>query len=84
MGVPVYRQATWEHCFSVPSCSHMVLKVEWCKENHMRAVEFSRPGIFAKQEIKDEYGGGLVASTSRGVMKPERNEYVEDFKKGGW
>ena len=50
----------------------------------MRAVEFSRPGIFAKQEIKDEYGGGLVASTSRGVMKPERKEYVEDFKKGGW
>jgi len=58
-------------------------KVEWCKENHMRAVEFNRPGIFAKQEVKDEYGGGLMASTSRGVVKPERpreEEYVEDLK----
>ena len=57
----------------------MMIKVEWCKENHMRAVEFNRPGIFAKQEVKDEYRGGLMAS--RGV-KPERprEEYIEDLK----
>ena len=56
-----------------------MIKVEWCKENHMRAVEFNRPGIFAKQEVKDEYRGGLMAS--RGV-KPERprEEYIEDLK----
>ena len=63
--------------------SDMIIKVEWCKENHMRAVEFNRPGIFAKQEVKEEYGGGLMASTSRGVVKPERprqEEYVEDLK----
>ena len=62
----------------------MIIKVDWCKENHMRAVEFNRPGIFAKQEVKDEYGSqsGLMASTSRGVVKPERSkeEYVEDLK----
>ena len=48
----------------------------------MRAVEFNRPGIFAKQEVKEEYGSGLMASTSRGMMKPERprEEYVEDSK----
>jgi len=56
-------------------------KVEWCKENHMRAVEFNRPGIFAKQEVKEEYGRSM-ASTSRGMVKPERprEEYVEDLK----
>ena len=48
----------------------------------MRPVEFNRPGIFAKQEVKDEYGGGLVASTSRSLVKPERarEEYIEDLK----